>query len=122
MDADCQTGAVRAGTRCALPCPDNHYRITTRITSVNVVDVFAENDLKTAGGLRQCLCLYFHGPCYLVRLDLLAMSPCCKTFTRADSGNITRGWNYRKHLGEGVTLRHEGTTIRKRKYLLYNAF
>jgi len=31
---------------------------------------------------------------------MLAMSPCCKTFSRADSSNITRGHNYRLH-GEG---------------------
>ena len=28
---------------------------------------------------------------------MLAMSPCCKTFSRADSSNITRGHNYRLH-------------------------
>ena len=31
---------------------------------------------------------------------MLAMSPCCKAFSRADSSNTTRGNNYRLH-GEG---------------------
>ena len=32
-----------------------------------------------------------------VELLLLAMSPCCKTFSKADSSNVTRGHNYRLH-------------------------
>ena len=32
-----------------------------------------------------------------VKLLLLAMSPCCKTFSKADSSNSTRGHNYRLH-------------------------
>ena len=32
-----------------------------------------------------------------VELLLLAMSPCCKTFSKADSSNVTQGHNYRLH-------------------------
>ena len=32
-----------------------------------------------------------------VELLLLAMSPCCKTFSKVDSSNTTRGHNYRLH-------------------------
>ena len=37
------------------------------------------------------------GPDVEVVLRLLAMSPCCKTFSKADSSNTTRGNNYRLH-------------------------
>ena len=32
-----------------------------------------------------------------VQVLLLAMSPCCKTFSKADSSNTSRGHNYRLH-------------------------
>ena len=37
------------------------------------------------------------GPQVEVVLRLRAMSPCCKTFSKADSSNTTRGNNYRLH-------------------------
>ena len=32
-----------------------------------------------------------------VEVVLLAMSPCCRTFSKADSSNVSRGHNYRNH-------------------------
>ena len=48
-----------------------------------------------------------------LRLLMVATSPCCKTFSKADSSNVTKGNNYRLHLQSTPTRPPKDKTSKK---------